>query len=320
MRFHWQDLLASDAKVIVLRDCRGPGIPSDMKVNWLRRIAGHELPDISPHESSFLLMALAVAYLQPQQHIIAAAKRFPMVPTVMAHMRRTDKAKEVRKCPVPPQHLLPVTNCSLYCSTASDHDCGVTDTEYDKHALYLPTLTFAHCLASIIEHFPDANYQRIHVMSDSDEAYAEITEYVRSVGGKIGGPRLLKGKTNSSSIHCYEKPCVDYHLTPLSQVTMTDFSSAFVELMDEKTLKRFHQGGHTKVSSTYSRRFHELVLTDVYSAALAPNFRACVTYSSNVGRFILEYAAHKHRAVQLHRSGVLGVSLDNEWEEKYCRV
>ena len=157
-------------------------------------------------------------------------------------------------------------------------------------------------------------------MSDSDVAYAEIKEYIQQAGGRTGGYRRLSGKpeTNSSTIPCFDKPCMEYPLENLSQVMMTDYGNAFEQLLDHNTLRKFHLVGHTALPGKYAKRFYELVLTDVYSAALAPEFRACVTYSSNVGRFILEYAGHKHRAVQLGFSGPLGVSLDKQWASNYC--
>ena len=94
----WQSLLDSDAKITVLPDCHTPGVTFDHKLQWLQRIAGHELPLLSQREVSFMIMALAAGYMKPQKVILDAAQQLPMVPTLMAHIRRSDKAIDVRKC------------------------------------------------------------------------------------------------------------------------------------------------------------------------------------------------------------------------------
>ena len=45
-----------------------------------------------------MIMALGVGYMKPQKAILDAAQNLPMVPTLMAHIRRSDKAVDVRKC------------------------------------------------------------------------------------------------------------------------------------------------------------------------------------------------------------------------------
>ena len=191
------------------------------------------------------------------------------------------------------------------------------DVHYDNGSSYLPTSVFANCLASINARFPHVGYQRVHFMSDDDTAYAEMKAYIETAGGRVGASRSL-GEQSFERVTCYDQPCVQYSMANLANITMTQYSNAFEELLDDKALKHFHQGGHNTIPSNYGERFHDLLLVDVYSAVMAPEIRACVTMSSNVGRFIIEYAGFKHRAVQLGTSGELGVSLDWKWTDRYC--
>ena len=96
--FVWQNITETHDKVAVLQGCRDPKVRHHHKLRWLRDIAGHDLPaNLSVRDANFILMALGMGYLRPRASIMEGVKRFPMVPTLMAHVRRTDKKKETRE-------------------------------------------------------------------------------------------------------------------------------------------------------------------------------------------------------------------------------
>ena len=329
----WQNVTETHDKVVVLRDCLNPKVDDHHKLLWLRDIAGHDLPaDLTVKDTDFILMAFGMGFLRPRASIMEGVKRFPMVPTLMAHARRTDKKKEMSEswlllCCV----VTAITSTSAdTCPRESVYSTSLTPiffagVRYDNGSSYLPTSIFANCLASINARFSHVGYQRVHFMSDDDTAYAEMKAYIETAGGRVGASRRLGKQSfrpivlqSFERVMCYDQPCVQYPMVNLANITMTQYSNAFEELLDDEALKRFHQGGHSAIPVSHGKRFHDLLLVDVYSAVMAPEIRACVTMSSNVGRFIIEYAGFKHRAVQLGTSGELGVSLDRDWIRAYC--
>ena len=90
----WQNVTETHDKVAVLRDCRDPKVDDHHKLRWLRDIARHDLPaDLTVKEADFILIALGMGYLRPRASIMEGVKRFPMVPTLMAHAR-TNRQEE----------------------------------------------------------------------------------------------------------------------------------------------------------------------------------------------------------------------------------
>ena len=74
---------------------------SDLK-NLMTRLAGTNIPPMDAKAMRFILIALFTQYAQPKEDILAKARSLGNVdslnPTILAHVRRSDKKKEIREC------------------------------------------------------------------------------------------------------------------------------------------------------------------------------------------------------------------------------
>ena len=281
----------------------------------MTKLAGTDVPPMDGKTMRFILIALFTQYAQPREDILEKARSlYPSKPTVLTQIRRTDKKKEIREF------------MGTSVSVCIIQQFAVLSGEDYEGSPFLPTEVFAGCTLSVAD-YHQLSAPRIHVVSDDAQVYSDFKSAMPSVPAMELGvkgndtnnnaPRALKKKyVSPSQVRCYQKPCVEHLSAQPPNATITYYPFVANELGREIT-ELLQTGGHEKIPALSRFTFHVNFLVDLFTALVSPDVHFCVTFSSNIGRFINEYVAGRNRVVQFATIGEGGVSLDVAWASLY---
>lgn len=153
------------------------------------------------------------------------------------------------------------------------------DPYYREHRDYRPTKDYALHMKQLEKEY-GMEWPSIFVISDSGTALESLA-------------RILNG--SDSTTLPQEK---------FSRFVMYDWTT------DDRLVEKSR--GHLKVPKAKKYDMHTHFLATLYIVQTIAD-HAIVTYSSNVGRFVSEIMAAKHRLASADRQGPLVTSLDDIW-------